>query len=346
MTIPQKTHTRQSKKSKKYISGHTVPDTLAHDTASDRWDAARVAADVTAWVYRGHKNNRVRRWGDRIAECAKTLRYDWRNGENGWSRRLVSARLCRVRTCPICMWRRSLKLQTQLLAKMERINRENPTLRPVLLTLTVRNCDVSDLKTTVKSMLAGWSKLTRRASMSPVVGWIRGLEVTPGKRNIKNDTHPHIHALLLVDDTWISDDGRRRMDKFWWADEWQDVMDLDYRPTVDVRTITNEGGIIEVLKYCVKSADYSGDTQWLPNVALALDAVRVFASGGIIRVTEPDLDDDADDHRTHVEKIPFTPGYQPKKSLTIIYSWVPKIRHYTRLYVFVDPPPTIIPPPK
>lgn len=311
--------------------------TLSHDTGSERWDEAKRDAEITAWLYRSHSSSKVRRWGERISGCGHSLTYSWEKGSEGWSRRLKSARLCRVRTCPICQWRRSLRLQTDIQSRLDVIAVKSPELRPVMLTLTVRNCDLDGLRGTVKSMLHAWSKLTRRVSFSGVRGWIRSVEVTPGKMG-PGFAHPHIHALLLVDG-W----GEAELERDRWVAEWAAVLDIDYRPVVDIRPITSPAGIIEVLKYCVKTADYANDPDWLPSVALSLDRLRVFAAGGLIRVTEPDMEEDEERRGEPVDGPPVVPGVRfVRDNLSIIYIWHSVRRRYVRCTHVVDmlkPPP-------
>ena len=53
---------------------------------------------------------------------------------------------CRVRFCPVCQWRRSLLWRAVMFQKLEEIKTQYPTHRWVFLTLTVRNCDLVDLR--------------------------------------------------------------------------------------------------------------------------------------------------------------------------------------------------------
>lgn len=303
---------------------------LDRDTLSARWDLVRREADLVAWMYKGHSNERVRKWGHRIGNCAQLLKYEWIKSvsDSQWRRRLVSARLCRVRTCPVCRWRRSLRLQADTLDVMRHITDTNPTLRCVLLTLTVRNPQLEDLKETLKEITRAWSKLTRRVIFNGVVGWIRSIEVTPG--TVHGAAHPHLHALLLVDESFSAS----KLDRNEWAEEWQSCLGLNYLPVCDVRPITSEGGVLEVLKYTVKPGDGSLDSSWLPEVALALDRVRVFATGGIIKVTEPPDDEEEEDLKgTVCDAPPIITGVKTiKYGCQIVYEWK---RGYRRKLVIV-----------
>lgn len=303
---------------------------LDRDILSAQWDLVRREASSVAWMYSGHENEKVRRWGARISTCAQQLTYEWlRCSDKQWRRRLRSARLCRVRTCPICRWRRSLKLKADTLDTVRSILHQRPTLRCVLLTLTVRNPQLTDLRDSLQLITRAWSKLTRRVVFRGVVGWIRSLEVTPG--TIPGHAHPHLHALLLVDETWSAED--LRLSREIWCEEWREVCGLNYIPVCDVRPVASEGGIIEVLKYTVKPGDGSMDSSWLPAVALALDRVRVFAAGGLIRVSEPENEIEDELQGTVCDGPPFIPGVRSVGAgCQIMYRWSGK--KYARDVVF------------
>lgn len=269
-----------------------VQAALSDEIKSTRWDDARKRATRVATFYQMHQNERVRRWGDRISGCADQLVYQWARrpagSETPWTRQLVAARLCRVRTCPICQWRRSLRLQSEVLRAVRHVRAERPGLQAYLLTLTVRNCGVQDLRETCRAMLRGWNLMTKRVQWLSVLGSVRTIEVTPGRRGKRLDAHPHIHAYILTDGPLPRD----MSTSVAWRRLWQDVMGLDYMPQCDLRAVSDDGGAIEALKYCAKPGIDPRADSWLPLVGLALDRLRIYASAGIIRTADPDETDD------------------------------------------------------
>lgn len=316
---------------------------LARDTLSDKWDAAKREAEYVSWMYAAHPDERIRKWGARIASCASLITYEWMPPRDGgrWRRRLVSTRLCRVRTCPICRWRRSLQLQADTLDTVRRLTADG-SLRPVLLTLTVRNPELSELRDTLKAMTRAWSKLTRRIVWRGVAGWVRSIEITPG--TISGHAHPHLHALLLVDESWTVE----QMDRQLWSAEWRDVAALNYEPVVDIRPITSDGGVIEALKYSVKPGDGSLDPQWLPAVALAMDRVRLYACGGVISVAEPVSEEEYETREAghEVDAPPAVPGHPHiRHGVQILYGWESSRRAYRRQSCIVYHPRHRVPPP-
>ncbi|MDK6280879.1 protein rep, partial [Escherichia coli] len=95
--------------------------------------------------------------------------------------RLRDARFCRVRHCPICQWRRSLMWQARFYQSLPKIVAEYPDARWLFLTLTVRNCPITELGDTLTVMNAAFQRLKDRKEFRGVLGWVRTTEVTRGK---------------------------------------------------------------------------------------------------------------------------------------------------------------------
>lgn len=260
--------------------------TLSADMPGDgiRWTQARLMASVVAAAYRRDPDEKVRRWGERIDQCGRTLTVAYDPEGDGYRRRVVEARLCRVRTCPICAWRRAERLAADLGQAVQRLCQPGG-LVPLMLTLTVRNCNVSELRETIRDMLRGWSLMRRRKSFQGlVVHWTRSLEVTRGRAHIPGDAHPHIHAILMA-----HPDEAAALLCLDWSSLWQDVMRLPYAPVCHIMPLDVASRVAEALKYTVKPHDLSTHavSGWLGAVALALDGVRVLACDEGLRLKEP-----------------------------------------------------------
>lgn len=108
---------------------------------------------------------------------------------------------------------------------------DHPELRYVLLTLTVRNCRVLELRQTIKAMNDAWQRMTQR-KFWPAVGFVRSLEVTRAKDGL---AHPHFHCLLAVPPGYFT--GRKYISTAKWAELWQEALRADYTPICDARAI-------------------------------------------------------------------------------------------------------------
>lgn len=301
---------------------------MAHDTKQVRWDDAKIASSAVSAAFFSHSSARVKRWGERMASCAHEVVWEWKKRSDGhWESGVRHAELCRVKVCPSCMWRKSLKIQKEICDRLATLKRKYPELRPMLLTLTVKNVRLENLRATAKDMLKGWSRLTRRVAWRGVEGWVRGLEVTPGKQG-PGQAHPHIHALLLVSPEWDIEGAD-------WGKQWAEVMGLDYRPVVDIRPVHSiKGAAKEVGKYCAKGLTADSDFSWLAEIALSLDGVRPYATGGLLK-EKADPEDVAREEKI-VPEPPVVPGKQAEKRLVIVYHW--KKLRYLRFLWSVDPP--------
>lgn len=196
--------------------------------------------------------------GKQIAECAQRLEFGWvlvstETGE--FKLRLKLAWFCRVRYCPICQWRRALMWVSRFFDAFPRIYAAYPEMRYIMLTLTVRNCKISELGATIKQMNSAWQRLSQRKGY-PALGFVRSLEITPEKdlyQNSKGEKsdrpkrgyslvrkarpdycHPHFHILLAVPPSYF---GKNYLSKDAWAELWQDAMRIDYKPVCDVRIV-------------------------------------------------------------------------------------------------------------
>lgn len=178
---------------------------------------------------------------------------------------LRGAKLCNRRLCPFCEWRRTRGWRARLHEGLGAFLEAYPTHKGVFLTLTVRNCPLTELNATLKDMNAGWNRLTKSRSF-PTPYWFRRTEITVGytRGNATAMSHPHFHALLLVPASYW---GRNYIKQTEWQKRWMEAMRLDYVPVVDVRAAkakpqsdgSSSGAIssavVEAAKYATKASD-------------------------------------------------------------------------------------------
>jgi hypothetical protein len=187
------------------------------------------------------------------------------------------------------MWR------ARFFQSLPTIQAAHPTSRWLFLTLTIRNCPVTDLRLTLKGMNAAWNRLLLRPEFDAVSGWIRTTEVTRGHDGCS--AHPHFHVLLMVRPSYF---GKSYVTQDRWRELWQSVMRLDYPPVVDVRSVkgdTIHKAVCETLKYSVKPSDMTtGDPAWFIEYTKQTHKLRFIATGGILKkvlkVDKPESNDD------------------------------------------------------
>lgn len=232
------------------------------------WEKHKKRADKLAEVYEGlsdsQESNYYKKRAMRILECGAVLVYHLypATGEM----KLFQVHFCKVRLCPMCSWRRSLKCFGQM-SKVMNYLEEKTDYEYLLLTLTAKNVTGDMLSGEIDRYLDGFKKMTRRKEYKAISrGHFRSLEIT---RNWGEDTyHPHIHAIIAVNKSYFTDSAKYLSQKRW-AQLWQDCMGLDYEPRVHVKklkpaeevnpdepfNIRYAKAVAEVAKYTVKSGD-------------------------------------------------------------------------------------------
>lgn len=254
------------------------------------------AVAASLWrIYQEHpkKNAWAKKRSDRIQQCSNYLQFgDYANTETGEvTRRLVAAQFCRDRLCPMCAWRKSLVMFSQISQIMDWVS-EREKVVPIFLTLTVKNCAGDDLEQTVDLLLKSWSRMMtsrgRRKPWQVSRGWFRALEIT---YNAKTDEwHPHLHAIVLVEPDYFTDEGKY-IDHDAWIAEWKWALGVDYDPSVDVRTVKGDRAkaVAEVAKYTVKPGEWldlddaEGTDRRVALLAQVLKGRRLTALGGIMK---------------------------------------------------------------
>ena len=217
---------------------------------------------------------------------------------------LRAANPCNRRLCPFCEWRRSRAWRRRFFEGLPKFHEDFPTHRAIFLTLTVRNCPVDELRTTINDMHRGWNRMVQR-SFFPTKFWFRRTEVTQKSAELGAlgpvTMHPHIHAVLFVPAGYFSHGYVRQSE---WQKQWMDAMRLDYVPVVDVRrakTRSSSGGAtieqsraaaLEASKYATKATDLIAMGSSLGTYHYAIKGLRLSASSKSLKpyITDTPID--------------------------------------------------------
>lgn len=270
----------------------------------------------------------------RMSTCADFLKFGIKTDD---TKKLKEMWSCRVRLCPMCAWRRSLKVHRNTVKILDAMCGDYAY---VFLTLTVRNCSAAELADLLDQMLSAWHRLSKRkAFLAAVKGWYRGLEVTHNvnPQSPSYDTyHPHFHCLLAVRKGYFT--GKEYLSKDEWTALWRKSMQLDYDPVVDVRKVTGttSAAVAEAAKYTVKESDYIVPQDLELSVATvrtldkALENRRLVAFGGVMKEWHQklNLDDEVDGDLIHVD------GDETKAELTdkeMVFAWHTGYSQYFRM---------------
>ncbi len=265
-------------------------------------------------------------------EFAMTVEID--SGE--LTMKLKNAKFCRVRYCPVCQWRRSLKWKGRFYDALPEIVEKQPGGEWIFLTLTQRNCSIEELHSQISEMNKAFARLVRRGEFDGVVGWMRSLEITRGD---DGSAHPHFHALLLVKPSYWSHHYTTHAE---WREAWQTVMRLDYEPQVKVQKIRTKKAdvdrlgskdaalgyaVAETLKYSVKPSDMLADRDWFLEMVRQTIRVRAIATGGLLKhaLRENEKETEQDLLLLGDEEAPPQP-----EAPTLKFDYAPEVSKYRR----------------
>lgn len=207
--------------------------------------------------------------------------------------RLAKVTTCQIPTlCPFCARSKAAKMLQKYLERFEKITSENPNLKPALLTLTVKNG--KELRERFEHLYSSWRIYQNRRrqyfkqgrgfnELCKVEGAVFSYEITKQKKG----WHPHLHAVVLLDD-WMN---QKEL-----SNEWKKITgDSDI---ADIRKLkgNNQEQIIksflEVFKYTLKFSELSLEDNFFAYEELKGKRLQgSFGSFWGVKIPESDTDD-------------------------------------------------------
>lgn len=321
------------------------------------WDSHRASADSVQAIY-ARSGSEFERYATRISECAGRLFFGWALVAIDAIQKLilVGAEFCRVRHCPICQWRRSLMWKARFYKKIPDLLAidEYKNSRFIFLTLTVKNCHITELSDTLKHMNKSWNRLINNRKIKKIItGYVRTTEVTRGK-DFDMNAHPHFHVLFMVPSSYFGSSYIKQSD---WIELWRDAARLDYAPNVDIRAVKWETNatqeqkisslnqaVIETLKYSVKPSDMTGSDsessdsdsdssdsdndadEWFLELTRQLHKKRFIATGGALKnILREDDESDADFLLQEGDEHESLDG-----DISLAFDWTKPVKKYVR----------------
>ncbi len=309
----------------------------------ERFDDFRAKADIFSSLYRGTVYDG---YADRIDNCSTCLNFiagiDPETGERKLN--LQSARFCRTPRCPLCQWRKGLMWRAKMFKVIPKILESHPSARFLFLTLTIRNCPLGELRSTLAHMNKSWARLSERKQF-PAIGWVKTVEVTRSKDDL---AHPHFHCLLMVKPSYFT--GKYYLSLQNWTELWQKSLKVDYPPIVDIQAVksltgANQGmreAVIETLKYSVKPEDILGhhlsthrvsDQEWLVELTKQMYQTRSISTGGVFKEYLRELESENEDLQDLIHLAETPDSELVNKSVSLMFNWV---QHRKRYVLSVD----------
>lgn len=298
----------------------------------------------------------------RVSECASYTEFQ-RHGPDGqhsgpWLT-LHTANFCRNRLCPMCGWRRSLKMGSQARevvaeANRQKVSRDGVAYKWLLVTFTVKNVPGPELGRTIDQLhKAAHNMAKTKRWKAAVKGWLRATEITHNTdvKSASFDTfHPHLHFLLCVNSRYFK--SADYIPQKEWKAMWERAAGLDYDSQVNVKAVkdlendpTKEsktslgGALAEVTKYVCKP---QGVVTWEnPEMAvrtvLVLDRMlngrRLTSWGGVLKeaAAKLKLDSIETGDLVHVESESEDKDAN-KIANYVAYNWSVGVSDYLKFY--------------
>lgn len=235
---------------------------------------------------------------------------------------LYTANFCRQRLCPMCQWRRSIKLGVQADQMFRVLTAEG--YRFIFMTLTVKNCATDELGRTVDKLFEdAWILQRSKKFRESFEGFYRALEITYNAQ--ENTYHPHFHYLLAVKPEYFEPES-----PLYWSHEvlvkrWKRSAKLDYEPSCRIEVVTQKPGqsitsaCAEMAKYPTKTAEIKSSAV-LETVDYALRGRRLVSWGGVCAKVRRKLalDDAEDGDLVHTDETVTAEDVPVEK---VVYVW-------------------------
>lgn len=180
--------------------------------------------------------------------------------------KLVDAKFCKVPSCSMCQWRRSLKWRAKFLTLLPEVQKNYPTHKWVFLTLTIRNCELDILRPTLTHLNGSFNRLSKLKQF-PMDGLVKSIEVTRAWDCYQNgkfigrhgmtwiarweyqnkqvlelepttEVHPHLHVCGLVPASYFTGRGYIKHDQ--WTQMWKHCLKVDYDPVVNIKVVKSK----------------------------------------------------------------------------------------------------------
>jgi plasmid rolling circle replication initiator protein Rep len=255
-----------------------------------------------------HLGKKEKKLARSISSCASYLAF--RDYYTIGETRLVAANTCQKRfLCVPCEIRRGSKYVASYTKKFQQVTKENPDLKPYLITFTVKNgFDLLERHKHLKSAFTKLCQASANYKISPnrpytewskIKGFVGSEEFTFSE---KHGWHPHFHFCVLSDGEPDQSALKREWEKLT-----GDSFMVDVRPFSDGTDLVKS--FCEVFKYSLKPSGLTPEQ--LYTTATSLKSQHLIRSGGLFYgvTIDPSDTDTIDD----VTGLPY---------MEIVYQWI------------------------
>lgn len=278
--------------------------------------------------------------------CADTIEY---NVFDDGTARLNKVFFCKDMLCPLCTWRKELKLFNQVSKIVDVL--QNHKYRFLFVTLTMKNCAATAeaLKAILDLYNESYTRLTRLNRIKKILkGAYRAIEVTYNEKT--NEFHPHMHLIWVVPADYFQGDDYLKQNEL--CEMWKQSLGVDYTPICDIRVVCGKkvkkngkiiahdlkSAVAEACKYAIKSTDYLNHSDQVNDrivsaLVEALSHRRLVSFYGVFAEVRRQLNlDKDDDDLVHVSD----QESDANVIYTMFFRWNNKLSEYVQTNVIVN----------
>lgn len=247
-------------------------------------------------------------------------------------RKIETAFFCKLRLCPGCAWRSSLKSAAAVATIAQKMQNDKFTM--LFVTLTIPNVPASELRKACLKLNSDFSKLMKRKAYSVWADNIRKLEITYNHE--RDDFHPHLHVIVFVRPGYFGRKSQGYITRAKLLDDWRNVTSDTRITQVDIRRCKNrENGsnaILEVAKYSAKASDYTISEHVFDVMYDTLYHLRTMTYSGLTKRLKADFDAGRLDY--------LMPSDQTKYVYRLVYHYFENLGYVqTKINDYVAPAP-------
>ena len=222
----------------------------------------------------------------RICACAQHIQT--RSCPDGHHHRVTQATLCRDRACPVCGWLRSRNLAMKTETAMNKAGG-----RYLHLVVTIPSPKDGQLRPTLQQLTKAFGRLMHSPRLRGLIGgYVRTVEITRTARG----WHPHIHALLRVEESYFR--SALYVHHAEWLELWRDAFNDSTITNVHISSVMDNeihSSIMEISKYISKPAELLElSLKQLSEYLAAVKGLRLWSSGGCLKIVEQEPESDSD----------------------------------------------------
>lgn len=209
----------------------------------------------------------------KMIECGTFLSV----GSAGDGCKVYNANFCRLRLCPMCQRRRSLKVYGQMLQVANALSEKYAALH---LVLSRPNVTADALENELCWLFGSSSRYFRDKDIKKAFkGILRCCEVTYNQT--RGDYHPHLHCIVFVNKSYFTSRDYLKRDIL--SQKWDSLTGVAGSSCYISRVKDIEKGVAEVCKYAVKPFENDVELDVWRTIYLALHNRRMVQSYGVVR---------------------------------------------------------------